>query len=111
MSRNMEISDALDALGALSQETRLKAFKLLVEYGHSGAPAGDLAAALDVPHNTLSFHLAHLERAGLVRSNKVGRCVIYSVQREAINGLVLFLNENCCERENVECLNIATTKC
>lgn len=111
MSRNMEISTALTALGALSQETRLKAFKLLVEYGHSGAAAGDLAAALNVPHNTLSFHLAHLERAGLVRSNKLGRSVIYSVQRETMNGLVLFLNENCCSRENIECLNLAEAKC
>lgn len=106
----MEILDALAALSALSQETRLKAFKLLVEYGHSGVAAGELATQLDVPHNTLSFHLAHLERANLISAKKNGRSIIYSIKRETMNGLIAYLNENCCSRENVTCLDLGT-KC
>jgi DNA-binding transcriptional ArsR family regulator len=102
----MEISNALLALNALAQETRLLVFKKLVEFGASGANAGDLARELNVPANTLSFHLAHLERAGLVKSNRVGRNINYAFSRAQMNELIGFLNENCCVREeNIDCLN------
>lgn len=102
----MEISNALLALNALAQETRLLVFKKLVEFGASGVNAGDLARELKVPANTLSFHLAHLERAGLVKSTRQGRNINYCFNRTQMNELIGFLNENCCVREeNIECLS------
>ena len=102
----MEISNALLALNALSQETRLLVFKKLVEFGISGANAGDLARELNVPANTLSFHLAHLERAGLIKSTRTGRNINYCFNRAQMNELIGFLNENCCVRdENVDCIS------
>lgn len=105
ISRIMEISRALLALNALAQETRLLVFKKLVEFGVSGANAGDLARELNVPANTLSFHLAHLERAGLIKSTRQGRNIIYAYNHIQMNELIGFLNENCCVRaENINCI-------
>ena len=102
----MEISNALLALNALAQETRLLVFKKLVEFGVSGVNAGDLARELNVPANTLSFHLAHLERAGLVKSTRQGRNINYCFNRAQMNELIGFLNENCCVREeNIDCIS------
>ncbi len=102
----MEISNALLALNALSQETRLLIFKKLVEFGATGINAGDLARELNVPANTLSFHLAHLERAGLIQASRHGRNINYAFNRVKMNELIGFLNENCCVRaENIECLS------
>lgn len=84
------------ALGALAQETRLRAFRLLVEAGPQGLPAGKVGEALDLPPATLSFHLAQLARAGLVHSRQEGRFVIYSADFQSMNRLVGFLTENCC---------------
>lgn len=98
----MDIDNALIAFSALSQETRLKVFKILVEYGSTGSPAGQLSERLGIPHNTLSFHLAHLSHAGMVSSRKQGRSIIYSANCDAIEGLISFLNENCCTLE-VDC--------
>lgn len=95
----MDITSAINAFGALAQETRLLALRALVEHGHSGLPAGDLASQLQVPHNTLSFHLSHLERAGLVISKRNGRQVIYAADIESLQRLGQFLLENCCIRE------------
>ncbi len=95
----MNLDTAIIALSALSQETRLKVFKLLIEYGRSGVPAGVLSDQLGIPHNTLSFHLSHLNHAGLVTSKKQGRQMIYAANCEAMNGLIVYLNENCCIRE------------
>lgn len=95
----MDKDQALIALSALSQETRLTAFKILLEYGRTGIAAGVLSERLDVPHNTLSFHLAHLSHAGLVLSRKQGRSVIYSANCDAMDGLLGFLVENCCSKE------------
>lgn len=92
--------EAVNAFAALAQETRLSAVRLLVEHGRTGLPAGDLAQQLGVPHNTLSFHLAHLERAGLVASQRSGRQVIYCASIATIQTLAQFLLENCCVREN-----------
>ncbi|MBN8649535.1 MAG: winged helix-turn-helix transcriptional regulator [Caulobacterales bacterium] len=102
----MEISHALSALNALSQETRLLIFKKLVEFGTSGVNAGELARELNVPTNTLSFHLAQLENAGLVKSTRFGRNINYCFNRAQMNELIGFLNENCCVREeNIECIS------
>lgn len=95
----MEINQATAAFGALSQETRLAAFRLLVGTGPEGAPAGSLSEALGIPHNTLSFHLAHLARAGLVSSRREGRSIIYAANFAFVQELVRFLVENCCRAE------------
>lgn len=95
----MEISIAISALGALAQSTRLLVFKKLVEYGATGLRAGDVARELEIPANTLSFHLSQLENAGLVVSRRESRNIIYSINREVMNELIGFLNENCCAKE------------
>jgi DNA-binding transcriptional ArsR family regulator len=87
---------ALKALGALAQETRLAIFRRLVQAGPAGMAAGMIGEALDVPAPTLSFHLAQLANAGLVRSRQEGRFVYYSADFDAMNTLVGFLTENCC---------------
>jgi ArsR family transcriptional regulator, arsenate/arsenite/antimonite-responsive transcriptional repressor len=96
ISRHMELSHAVDALGALAQESRLKVFRLLVRLGSGGMAAGDIARELAVPHNTLSSHLATLSRARLVTSRKEGRSVIYAVNIEGTRDLLSFLVEDCC---------------
>ena len=90
------MTQAIDALAALAQEKRLAAYRLLVEAGAQGLPAGRIGEALDLPPATLSFHLAHLARAGLVRSRQEGRFVIYNADFESMNHLVGYLTENCC---------------
>jgi ArsR family transcriptional regulator len=87
---------AIDALAALAQPSRLGAFRLLVEAGPQGLAAGVIGEKLELPAATLSFHLAHLVRAGLVRSRQEGRFVIYSTNFENMNALVGYLTENCC---------------
>jgi DNA-binding transcriptional ArsR family regulator len=96
----MDIKQAIDAFAALSQETRLQVFKLLLEYGRTGTPAGTLGERLDIPHNTLSFHLANLNRAGLVSSRRDGRQIIYSANCDSIEKLIMYMKENCCTLEN-----------
>lgn len=98
----MEMKSALDAFASLSQDTRLQTFRLLVEHGREGAAAGTLGETLGIPHNTLSFHLAHLSRSGLVTSKKSGRSVIYKANLDTIQSLMTFMTENCCVRES-EC--------
>jgi DNA-binding transcriptional ArsR family regulator len=92
----METSQAVDALFALAQETRLKVYRLLVEAGPEGVSAGRIGEELELPPATLSFHLAHLARAGLAQSRQQGRFVIYSADFQNMNALVAFLTENCC---------------
>lgn len=84
------------ALAALAQEHRLAAFRLLVQAGPEGLPAGVLAERLDVPPSSLSFHLAQLANAGLVVSRRQSRSIIYSADYAAMTGLMGFLTENCC---------------
>jgi DNA-binding transcriptional ArsR family regulator len=92
----METTQAVQALGALAQGTRLAIFRLLVQSGPAGMAAGSIGEKLDQPPATLSFHLAGLTRAGLARSRQEGRFVIYCADFESINSLVDFLTENCC---------------
>ena len=93
----MEMNEALRAFGALSQETRLETFRLLVRSGADGMAAGDIARALDIPHNTMSSHLAILAHAGLVRSRRESRSVIYSIDFDGTRALLAFLMEDCCQ--------------
>lgn len=92
----MEEKQAIEALGALAQESRLKIYRLLVEAGPAGMPAGSIGERLGLPLPTLSFHLAGLARAGLARSRQEGRFVIYSADFQNMNALVGYLTENCC---------------
>ncbi|WP_421695458.1 ArsR/SmtB family transcription factor [Aestuariivirga sp.] len=87
---------AIDAFAALAQPTRLEAFRLLVRHAPDGLPAGEIARRLDVPHNTLSTHLATLARAGLLSVERNSRSMIYRVELTAVRQLVLFLLQDCC---------------
>lgn len=89
--------NATKAFGALSQETRLDAFRLLVRSGSEGMAAGDIARQLHVPHNTMSAHLAILVNAGLVVSRREGRSIIYSIDFQGVPALLSFLVEDCCQ--------------
>ncbi len=95
----MEIKHVLKAFMALSQETRLNVFKVLIEYGESGVAAGEISERLGIPQNTLSFHLTHLSHADLVSSCREGRSIIYSANCTLITELIDFLSENCCVLE------------
>jgi DNA-binding transcriptional ArsR family regulator len=92
----MDISSALDALAALSQETRLKIFRLLVRHAPKGLPAGQIARRLHLPGPTLSFHLKVLAAADLVQPHKNGRSISYLPNVDCVNGVAGFLLENCC---------------
>ncbi len=92
----MKQEAVLEALGALAHEHRLAVFRLLVQAGPGGRAAGEIAERLALPASSLSFHLAHLNRAGLITQRRDGRSLIYSADFEAMNGLLGFLTENCC---------------
>lgn len=92
--------EATEAFSSLSQETRLRVFKLLIEYGRDGLIPGRLAEKLKIPDNTLSFHLSHMSQAGLVTSKKNGRSVTYFANSDLIDGLIGYLQENCCAHED-----------
>jgi DNA-binding transcriptional ArsR family regulator len=92
----MKSSQAVVALSALSQETRLAIFRRLVAAGPDGKPAGLIAANLKVPPPTLSFHLKELERAGLVTQRRDGRNIIYAANFAAMRALLSYLMEDCC---------------
>jgi DNA-binding transcriptional ArsR family regulator len=92
----MKEADALAALSALAQETRLRLFRLLVAAGPDGLPAGRIAGELGAPESTLSFHLSQLKAAGLIQARRQGRSLIYSGDFGAMNALVEFLTETCC---------------
>ncbi len=87
---------AVSALSALANEHRLAVFRLLVQAGPEGRPAGAIAEALAMPASSLSFHLAHLTRAGLIKQTRESRSLIYAADFGAMNALVGFLTENCC---------------
>ena len=92
----MEFYEAIDGLAALAQETRLKAFKILVRHEPKGVAAGELARLLKVPQNTLSTHLAILSHASLVSSERQSRSIVYRANLEAVRGIVLHLLNDCC---------------
>lgn len=92
----MNTQEAIASLGALAQETRLSAYRLLVQKGPDGAPAGEIAEALEVPASSLSFHLQQLVHAGLIEQERRSRQIFYRANFDRMNGLVGFLTENCC---------------
>ncbi len=92
----MQADIVIRALGALAQEHRLAAFRLLVQAGAEGIPAGVLAERIGVPPSSMSFHLAQLAHAGLVTQRRESRSIIYSADYAAMSGLMAYLTENCC---------------
>jgi ArsR family transcriptional regulator, arsenate/arsenite/antimonite-responsive transcriptional repressor len=92
----MEKMDAVAALAALAQDNRLDVFRLLVQAGPEGMPAGAVAEALELAPNTLTFHFDRLRTAGLVTARRDGRSIIYAAQFDKMNALIGFLTENCC---------------
>jgi ArsR family transcriptional regulator len=101
---------ALAALAALAQDNRLDVFRLLVEAGPQGAPAGSVAKVLKLAPNTLTFHFDRLREAGLVAVRREGRSMIYTAQYEAMNALIAFLTENCCRGAADACEQPAVCK-
>lgn len=91
--------EATEAFASLAQESRFKIFKLLIEYGRDGALAGTIADELGIPANTLSFHLSHMTRSGLLTSKKEGRTVLYFANIEFVEDLIKFMQTSCCARE------------
>jgi len=92
----MEKLDAVAALAALAQDNRLDVFRLLVQAGPSGMPAGDVADALGVSPSNLTFHFDRLRHAGLISVARDGRSMIYAARYETMRGLLTFLSDNCC---------------
>src|SRR5499433_1801216 len=99
----MEKTNAVTALAALAQENRLDVFRLLVEAGPDGMPAGAIAEALGLAPNTLTFHFDRLRHAGLVTVEREGRWMIYAARFETMNALLGFLTENCCKGAKDAC--------
>ncbi len=93
----MDTTTAIRSLAALAQDTRLGAFRLLVQAGSAGLAAGEIARRLSVPHNTLSSHIATLAQAGLVVAHREGRSVIYRADFDGVRALLGFLLEDCCQ--------------
>jgi ArsR family transcriptional regulator len=92
----MESDDAILALAALAQSTRLDVFRLLTEHEPEGQAAGDIAKALAVPQNTMSSHLAILSRAGLVSAQRFSRSIVYRADLTRFQAVVLFMLRDCC---------------
>jgi ArsR family transcriptional regulator, arsenate/arsenite/antimonite-responsive transcriptional repressor len=97
----MDQKQAIAALGALAQETRLALFRLLVTGGPEGLPAGIIAERLGVLPSSLSFHLQQLVHAGLITQRRLSRQLIYSAEYGTMNALLAYLAENCCGRDAV----------
>lgn len=91
------MKDAVAGLAALAQESRLAVFRLLVQQGPAGLPAGEIGRATGIPPTTLSFHLSQLSRAGLVSARRAGRMLFYAAGFEQSRKLIDFLLENCCQ--------------
>jgi ArsR family transcriptional regulator, arsenate/arsenite/antimonite-responsive transcriptional repressor len=103
----METKDAIDAFSALAQQTRLEVFRRLVRAGPEGLPAGAVARALETPANTMSTHLAILERAGLISARREGRLVFYAASFSRVHDLIGFLLADCCAGNPQVCRAVA----
>src|SRR5271168_2195787 len=99
----MENTDAVTALAALAQDNRLDVFRLLVKAGPQGMPAGEIATALSLAPNTLTFHFDRLRGAGLVTVRRDGRSMIYVARFDTMNAVLAFLTENCCQGVSEAC--------
>lgn len=99
----METTDTVAALAALAQEHRLAVFRMLVQAGPKGLPAGQVADSLGLAPNTLTFHFDRLRSAGLVTVRREGRSMIYAARYETMDALLAFLTENCCQGAQEKC--------
>ncbi len=106
----MQAPEAVQALGALAHEHRLGIYRMLVEQGPDGLAAGIIAERLGVPGSSLTFHLQHLQRAGLIVQRRAGRQLIYAADFVQMNTLIGFLTENCCGRGQNACIPLATKR-
>jgi ArsR family transcriptional regulator len=105
----METKEAVIALAALAQDTRLSVFRLLVRVGPEGIPVGRIGEELRVAPATLSFHLKELYHAGLISSRQEGRFIYYSANFERMTALMTFLTQNCCQGMPQECITVVET--
>jgi ArsR family transcriptional regulator len=103
----MDNKHAVDALSALAQASRLAVFQTLVEAGPEGALPTEIAQKLEIPPNTLSFHLKTLSHAGLVTGEQLGRCIRYRANFERVQALVDFLTRNCCGGDLSKCVPVS----
>src|SRR6516164_1713034 len=106
----MEKTDAVTALAALAQDNRLDVFRLLVQAGPEGLPAGEVARTLALAPNTLTFHFDRLRSAGLVAVRREGRSMIYAARFATMNALLAYLTENCCQGAPEACAPLAVCK-
>ena len=106
----MEIKEAVAALAALAQETRLSIYRLLVEAGPDGVAAGRIGETLKVPGATMSFHLKELVRTGLVSARQEKQFIYYSVDFARMAEIMTFLTQNCCQGMPRECLTVVETE-
>lgn len=106
----MKTRQAVKALAALAQDTRLAIYRLLVQQGPEGLAAGIIAERLDIPGPTLSFHLKELVNAGMVEARQDGRFVYYSANYGQMNGLLAYLTENCCHGESCASESLAQSQ-
>lgn len=100
--------EAIDAFSALSQATRLRIVRLLVKAGSAGMPAGAIAEAMEAAPSNVSFHLSHLERAGLIASRRDARSIIYRADLKGLSSLLRFLTQDCCGGRPEICLPALT---
>jgi ArsR family transcriptional regulator, arsenate/arsenite/antimonite-responsive transcriptional repressor len=105
----MDNITVVKALTALAQTSRLEVFKMLVVAGRKGITPSEIAAAMGVPANTLSFHLKELMHADLVTQERIGRNLVYRAQIDRMNAVLSYLTENCCQGE--KCLDDAAVSC
>jgi len=101
---------AIAALSALAHAYRVRIFRMLIREGAGGASAGDIATHLGVPPSTLSFHLAHLERAGLIRSHREQRRIIYAADIEGMRALLGYLTAQCCNGHPEVCMDLPAAR-
>jgi ArsR family transcriptional regulator len=99
----MKSAEAVSALAALAQDSRLEVYRLLVQAGPDGLSAGQLAQTLKLAPNTLTFHLDRLREVGLIDVRRDGRSMIYAARFDVMNGLLAYLTKNCCNGNVVEC--------
>lgn len=107
---HLDLSIAASALAALGHETRLAVYRLLVKAGEGGMQPGRIAEALDLPASSLSFHLMHLQHAGLVSHRREGRGLIYTTRYDVMQALVDYLQENCCKGADAGCTPARRTR-
>jgi DNA-binding transcriptional ArsR family regulator len=99
----MQTPQVINSLGALAHEHRLAIFRLLVERGPAGLPAGQIAERVGLVPSSLTFHLQHLQRAGLIAQRRLSRQLIYSADFAAMSALVGYLTDNCCAESAADC--------